>query len=104
MKRYASISILSVCLSAAAVLGVEAETEPYQELTAKPVHVAMFKNGLAMIVARAELPQGQGAYRLSPLPEATFGSLWISWPEGLELSDIRALTTERTELVRKAIS
>jgi len=59
-------------------------------IDSKPVYAALFKNGIGLVVSRAELPEASGAFRVTPLPDAVLGSVWISWPDHLTLEDIRA--------------
>ncbi len=66
---------------------------------AKPVHVAMFKNGLGLVVARAAVPGAATAVRLSPVPDATLGSFWINWPQHVKVQDIKATQVQTTERV-----
>ncbi len=49
---------------------------PESEL--KPVAVAAFKNGLAFVVRQGDVPLEDGAGKVTPIPAATLGSLWIS--------------------------
>jgi len=44
----------------------------------KAVAVAAFKNGLAFVLRQGEIPISAGTARLSPIPTATLGSLWIA--------------------------
>lgn len=69
------------------------------DVTARPVHVAMFKNGVALVRSDAELPQPAGQYRLGPLPPATLGSFWLTWPDGMSLTDVTATTAMGSETV-----
>lgn len=64
-------------------------------LDAKPQTVSMFKNGLAMVTTKAEIPEA-GAYQL-PAPQARYGSLWLNWSDGLTLKDIMATEVEHTD-------
>ncbi|HOE12597.1 MAG TPA: hypothetical protein PLQ35_17055 [bacterium] len=72
------------------------------DLTAKPVKVAMFKNGVGLVSAQVELPEASGHYRVRPLPDATLGSFWISWPQTITLIDVRATQSETTRKVPAA--
>jgi hypothetical protein len=44
----------------------------------KTVAVAAFKNGLAFVLRQGEIPITAGTARLSPIPTATLGTLWIA--------------------------
>jgi len=79
-----------------------AEEQTVVDLTAKPVKVAMFKNGVGLVSAQVELPEAAGHYRVRPLPDATLGSFWISWPETITLIDVRATQSETTRKVPAA--
>ncbi len=64
-------------------------------LDAEPVRVSMFKNGLAMVTSRTQVP-GPGTYQV-PTPEARYGSLWLNWGNGLALDQIISTQSTRTE-------
>ena len=49
----------------------------------KTVAVAAFKNGLAFVLRQGEIPLSAGVGRLSPVPNATLGTLWLA-PANLE--------------------
>ncbi|MFH1740276.1 MAG: hypothetical protein ABIH23_14805, partial [bacterium] len=85
------------------VVSVPAEETPaVTNLTAEPVHIAMFKNGVGLVVAHIELPAPTGQYRVSPLPDATLGSFWVSWPDSLELTGIKATQAETMKRIPAA--
>jgi len=44
----------------------------------RTVAVAAFKNGLAFVLRQGEIPLTAGAARLSPIPTATLGTLWVA--------------------------
>jgi hypothetical protein len=44
----------------------------------KTVAVAAFKNGLAFVVRQGEIPLSSGTGRITPIPNATLGTLWLS--------------------------
>lgn len=44
----------------------------------KTVAVAAFKNGLAFMIRQGEIPLTAGTGRISPIPNATLGTLWLS--------------------------
>ncbi len=64
-------------------------------LDVEPVRVSMFKNGLAMVTSRTQVP-GPGQYQL-PAPDARYGSLWLSWDGGLKLDQIISTEIDRVE-------
>ncbi|WP_109484844.1 DUF4139 domain-containing protein [Occallatibacter savannae] len=61
---------------AAALLGAETADAPAP--LPKTVAVAAFKNGLAFVLRQGEIPVTAGTARLSPIPTATLGTLWIA--------------------------
>ena len=87
-----TLRLLAVCMVTLSFPANAPAEEPRAavDLTAEPVHVAMFKNGVGLVVAQVELPAPTGQYRVSPLPDATLGSFWVSWPDRLELTGIKA--------------
>jgi len=44
----------------------------------KTVAVAAFKNGLAFVLRQGEIPLSAGTARISPIPAASLGTLWIA--------------------------
>ena len=44
----------------------------------KTVAVAAFKNGLAFVLRQGEIPLTSGTARISPIPSATLGTLWLA--------------------------
>lgn len=55
-----------------------AETSDSPRPLPKTVAVAAFKNGLAFVLRQGEVPLSSGIGRITPIPNATLGSLWIS--------------------------
>ncbi|MGA9671682.1 MAG: hypothetical protein WBQ94_20900 [Terracidiphilus sp.] len=55
-----------------------AETTDAPSALPKTVAVAAFKNGLAFVLRQGEVPLFSGVGRITPIPNATLGSLWIS--------------------------
>ncbi len=86
IPRGFAVLTLSIWMGSLAGVGAE-ETKI---IDSKPVYAALFKNGIGLVVSRAELPEASGAFRITPLPDAVLGSVWISWPDHLILEDIRA--------------
>jgi hypothetical protein len=66
---------LSLALPSAAVSGDRAEAP--QPLP-KTVAVAAFKNGLAFVVRQGSLELHSGVGRMSPIPNATLGTMWLA--------------------------
>jgi len=48
------------------------------DVTPKLVQVALFKNGLAMLVTEVEVPPGAERLRVRPLPAPVHGTFWIT--------------------------
>lgn len=90
MKMSRTLTAASVLLMASSVGYADAVS-----LDAEPVRVSMFKNGLAMMTARAAVPRA-GTFQV-PTPEARYGSLWLNWGEGLKLEKIVSTEAKRTE-------
>jgi hypothetical protein len=55
-----------------------AETADSPSPLPKTLAVAAFKNGLAFVLRQGEVPLSSGVGRITPIPNATLGSLWIS--------------------------
>ncbi len=55
-----------------------AETSDSPSPLPKTVAIAAFKNGLAFVLRQGEVPLSSGVGRITPIPNATLGSLWIS--------------------------
>lgn len=93
MKMSRTLTAASVLLMASSVGYADAVS-----LDAEPVRVSMFKNGLAMMTTRAQVPgvPGAGTYQVA-MPEARYGSLWLNWGEGLKLEKIVSTEAKRTE-------
>ena len=68
-----------LCVSIAlpsAVTG--AERPPLPQPLPKTVAVAAFKNGLAFVVRQGEVQLQSGTGRITPIPNATLGTLWLA--------------------------
>ncbi|HPA46411.1 MAG TPA: hypothetical protein PK395_11665 [bacterium] len=98
MRTAFQIAALFLCVCSV----FAAEDRAAVDLDAKPVKVAMFKNGVGLVSARVELPEAAGHYRVRPLPDATLGSFWISWPEAISLTDMKATQSETTKKIPAA--
>jgi len=91
------ILLLSLTLVVSAVYGQDTP----ETLDARPVYVALFKNGLGLVVVRAEVPEA-GTYQIAPLPQAMLGSLWLTWTPGLMLGDVTSAFAAQTRAVQAA--
>ena len=76
------------------------EAKDVMEIDPESLHVAMFKNGVGVVTMRTELPDPEGSYRFRPLPQASLGSFWMSWPKDLDLSGIKATQATSTATVK----
>lgn len=78
-----SLSIVAL-LCASLVTGALAQQPPpppggpVVDVTPKLVQVALFKNGLAMLVTEVEVPPGAERLRVRPLPAPVHGTFWIT--------------------------
>ncbi len=93
-------SVLIVLASGMA--GVAADSVSKHELKAKPAYIAMFKNGIGLVVTQVTLPEPKGTYRIHPLPDVAMGSFWLNWPKSLQLSEIKATQAKRDEKIAAA--
>ena len=55
-----------------------AETADSPSPLPKTIAVAAFKNGVAFVIRQGEIPLTAGTGRISPIPSATLGTLWLS--------------------------
>jgi len=84
-RRFVLVACTCVLSSLAAHSGEAPETE------LKPTAVAVFKNGLAFVVKQGDAHLEAGVGNLSPVPEATLGSLWITPNDpGISLDEVVA--------------
>ena len=60
------------------VVPFAAETADTPSPLPKSVAVAAFKNGLAFVIRKGEIPLSGGVGRIAPIPNATLGTLWLS--------------------------
>jgi hypothetical protein len=60
------------------VVPFAAETVDTPSPLPKTVAVAAFKNGLAFVLRKGEIPLSGGVGRIAPIPNATLGTLWLS--------------------------
>lgn len=84
MSPSRSLSIVAL-LGASLVTGALAQQPPppppggpVVDVTPKLVQVALFKNGLAMLVTEVEVPAGAERLRVRPLPAPVHGTFWIT--------------------------
>ena len=67
------------CVLIAPAVGLFAgETADAPSPLPKTVAVAAFKNGLAFVLRQGEIPLFAGTGRISPIPNATLGTLWLA--------------------------
>ncbi len=85
-----------------ASIGFAKGNEDLTQLKPESIHIATFKNGIGVVTLQTELPKPEGLYQFRPLPDATLGSFWVSWPEQLRLTDIKATQAASTATVRAA--
>ncbi|MGC2513908.1 MAG: hypothetical protein WA383_05260, partial [Terriglobales bacterium] len=71
-RRFALLACTCVAWSLTAHSGEAPETD------LKTTAVAAFKNGLAFVVKQGDVRLDNGIGNLSPVPNATLGSLWIA--------------------------
>lgn len=81
---------IALMLVVSSIGGMSARSDTSNELKAKPAYIAMFKNGIGLVVTRVTLPKPSGTYRIHPLPDAALGSFWLHWPDSLQLSEMTA--------------
>jgi hypothetical protein len=87
-----SIAVLLVCilLASSSSLFPSEPTDPPQDLP-KTVAVAAFKNGLAFVVRQGMIHLQSGVGRITPIPNATLGTLWLAPGEsGASLDEVLA--------------
>lgn len=99
--RYGTCLVFSICLLfASSAYSQEATvSSATQTVNLKPSYMAMFKNGLGLVTSRAELPKSSGLFQVTPLPDSTLGSFWVSWPEDITLSQIKATQVQEISQV-----
>ena len=68
-----------VCVSMAVPsLAIPAEQAPLPQPLPRTVAVAAFKNGLAFVVRQGNVQLQSGTGRITPIPNATLGTLWLA--------------------------
>lgn len=75
MRSYFRFAVILVVCAAAVISACAAET---QQSDLKTVAVAAFKNGLAFVLRKGEVDLEDQTGIISPIPNATLGSLWIA--------------------------
>jgi len=68
-------------------------------LQAAPKYAALFKNGVGLVMSEIDGIDQPGQYNITPLPSATFGSLWFSWGDGIQFDNIIATQAETIEKI-----
>ncbi len=99
MKRITHCLIIMVgfmFIAGSAVWSEEASSTPLQ---AAPKYAALFKNGVGLVISEIDGINQPGTYQITPLPSATFGSLWFSWEDGIEFDGIIATQAETIEKI-----
>ena len=71
-------------------------------LSATPSYAALFKNGVGLVMSKVDLPDASGEFRITPFPDATLGSFWVHWGDGIRLEKIKATQVESNERVSAA--
>lgn len=81
-----------VCVSLAVPSGISpAEQAPLPQPLPKTVAIAAFKNGLAFVVRQGTVQLQSGEGRITPIPNATLGTLWLAPGEtGTSLDEVVA--------------
>lgn len=69
---------LTCLLLIPSVVPFAAETADTPSPLPKTVAIAAFKNGLAFVIRKGEIPLSGGVGRIAPIPNATLGTLWLS--------------------------
>ncbi len=100
MRREITFFVIGVMIFATSPTLGWVDSPAGHNVKAKPAYVSMFKNGVALVVSEATVAESNQDYYLSPLPEATLGGFWLTWPEAMALSNIRATESERTKEVK----
>lgn len=78
---------------------VWSEGSARKSLQAAPKYAALFKNGVGLVMSEIDGIDKPGQYQITPLPSATFGSLWFSWEDGIQFDDIIATQAETIEKI-----
>src|SRR5215510_15359916 len=73
-----AVAWLVCALLALPSAAVSAEQPPSPQPLPKTVAVAAFKNGLAFVVREGTVRLQSGAGRITPIPNATLGTLWLA--------------------------
>ena len=90
--KFSRVSVLAVCsvLAVSNSLFSSESQEAPQDLP-KTVAVAAFKNGLAFVVRQGMIHLQSGIGRITPIPNATLGTLWLAPGEsGASLDEVLA--------------
>ena len=85
-----TVLAVSTALALSNTLFSSQSPESPQDLP-KTVAVAAFKNGLAFVVRQGEIHLQSGVGRITPIPNATLGTLWLAPGEsGASLDEVVA--------------
>src|SRR5262249_32893434 len=82
----AVVWVLSLSLVFPGITRSEEQSSTPQPLP-KTVAVAAFKNGLAFVVRQGTVRLQSGAGRITPIPSATMGTLWLAPAEAGTIMD-----------------
>lgn len=96
LRLLACLTALLIMIACPAGTRAEPEPEP-QEVRLTPQRVTLFKNGFGIVNGRATLPEQVGPVRITPLPQAKLGSLWLGWDQETRLGEITARYVDITE-------
>lgn len=94
----------SIGLFLSSVLLVPAYADSSSEtiLSATPSYAALFKNGVGLVVSETNLSGQEGVFQIAPLPDATLGSFWMHWGDGVQLENIKATQIQSEKKVAAA--
>jgi len=94
--------LVTFALLMGAALPVFAQSSLDTVLSATPTYAALFKNGVGLVASRLTLPNQEGEFQIAPLPEATFGSFWLHWGDGILPENIKATQIQSEKSVPAA--
>ncbi|MGI6458145.1 MAG: hypothetical protein ACOX5R_21355 [bacterium] len=92
------IFLLLVAIGTISISAMPQE-QPDHDLNLAPTYMALFKNGLGLVVSEIEIPDASGTYQVFPLPDAILGSFWVGWSGNIYLNSIVATTVEQATRV-----
>ncbi|MBN2329619.1 MAG: hypothetical protein JXR73_20930 [Candidatus Omnitrophica bacterium] len=100
--RTLRIPFVGVAFLVCFIATAKSEESRHSVLSTTPSYAALFKNGVGLVMSKVEMPDSEGDYQIAPLPDATLGSFWIQWGDGLQLKNIKATQIETKESVKAA--